>query len=91
MVALATTEDIRLWFRAAYYDPKHGSQSLSDTPFCAWPSEVYQASSMQRKGGRTGYGCGVCVGVSETGCSKVGNICFFLKLLSANHIPRHML
>ena len=89
MIALATTEDTHLWFIAAYYmyNPKHGSQSLFDTPFCAWPSEVYQASSMQRNDGRTGYRCGVCVGVSETrcglcvgvsetGCGKVQNTCF---------------
>ena len=54
-----------------------------------WPPAVYQAGNTQIRSGRTKCVCGACVGVSESGCGNLQNVCFFSQSYLHGYIPRY--
>ena len=54
---------------------------ISNITWKLWPPEVYQICSIQLIGGWTGCGCGISVGVSESGYGDAQNVCFLFSVL----------
>ena len=89
------------WFRAVCelwlvsYNPEdvphspihHFVHISANITWKLWSPEVYQACSTQVRSADPGCRCGMCVGVSRSGCDKVLNGCFLVQSSIRNCVP----